>query len=643
MGVGRLVWIVHGSVVGGRAALLGFLLLGIPGEEDQVGLANSLMHYLLQTLWRESGKRIANPGPTPSFHPVGTTRFTPRALGIQGSRTTIRTLFNMWNALAVFFTDLSWAVRVGEGQSLILKPAPKSRLAEEKGGKALRSWFLLSIHLADLVGWHSLKIKGGGSKRKGLAVDSEAPETRKGRKHHAYALTTSSLGHVESRCDQQGPPCKVNTSWVTDSEVDLEGRVKRKPHRGVKMNMNRKAPKQWEEPKGLTVACAAVDWTSRGKALFAFAGRESWETARDHSLRPRKWTLSVIKGGRGAETARRFAKAATLERGTFRLRVKHPRESGSGRSGGECRLELRKHGENPMPRKPKGSSARKTLGSFTVSWDCAFLVTFRAQLRPLRAKGQSSGETGFLWGVEALRKGNWEACIVIRAVPRGRAVRSTVKCYSRDNRLDFPESTCDGKFGHLDVASFAPGACSIFVQGVGLSPIKASSGSTALRTATGSYALRGMERQKFCRIQEKVTARRDVYHTIVSSGSAVMNAVRHPNRPGVADVVAEIAWLRNLLRELHSPLSTATLVYCDNVSAVYMSTNPVQHQRTKHIEIDIHFVQDMLTVGQVRVLHVPSRFQYADIFIKGLPSALFEEFRSSLSVRPPPAPTAGAY
>ncbi|GJS84947.1 ribonuclease H-like domain-containing protein [Tanacetum coccineum] len=43
------------------------------------------------------------------------------------------------------------------------------------------------------------------------------------------------------------------------------------------------------------------------------------------------------------------------------------------------------------------------------------------------------------------------------------------------------------------------------------------------------------------------------------------------------------------------------------------------------------------------VLHVPSRFQYADIFTKRLPSALFEDFRSSLSVRPPPAPTPGAY
>ncbi|GKC36739.1 ribonuclease H-like domain-containing protein [Tanacetum coccineum] len=110
---------------------------------------------------------------------------------------------------------------------------------------------------------------------------------------------------------------------------------------------------------------------------------------------------------------------------------------------------------------------------------------------------------------------------------------------------------------------------------------------------------------------------------------------------GVANAVAETCWLRNLLRELHTPLSTATIVYCDNVSAVYLSSNPVQHQRTKHIEIDIHFVRDLVTTGHIRVLHVPSRYQYADIFTKGLPTALFDEFRDSLSVRSSPAQTAG--
>ncbi|GJV31640.1 ribonuclease H-like domain-containing protein [Tanacetum coccineum] len=66
---------------------------------------------------------------------------------------------------------------------------------------------------------------------------------------------------------------------------------------------------------------------------------------------------------------------------------------------------------------------------------------------------------------------------------------------------------------------------------------------------------------------------------------------------GVANAVAETCWLQNVLCELHTPLSSATLVYCDNISVVYLSSNPVQHQRTKHIEIDIHFVRDLAAAG----------------------------------------------
>ncbi|XP_021737680.1 uncharacterized protein LOC110704191 [Chenopodium quinoa] len=50
----------------------------------------------------------------------------------------------------------------------------------------------------------------------------------------------------------------------------------------------------------------------------------------------------------------------------------------------------------------------------------------------------------------------------------------------------------------------------------------------------------------------------------------------------VANVVSESCWLSNLLLELHRQIKKATLVYCDNVSAIYLSGNPV-HQRTKHI------------------------------------------------------------
>nr|XP_020170280.1 uncharacterized mitochondrial protein AtMg00810-like [Aegilops tauschii subsp. strangulata] len=71
----------------------------------------------------------------------------------------------------------------------------------------------------------------------------------------------------------------------------------------------------------------------------------------------------------------------------------------------------------------------------------------------------------------------------------------------------------------------------------------------------------------------------------------------------VANVVAECSWLCQLLQELLCDVHKATLVYCDNVSAVYLSANPVHHP--KHIELDIHFVRDQVTLGRVRVLHVP--------------------------------------
>jgi hypothetical protein len=101
---------------------------------------------------------------------------------------------------------------------------------------------------------------------------------------------------------------------------------------------------------------------------------------------------------------------------------------------------------------------------------------------------------------------------------------------------------------------------------------------------------------------------------------------------GVANAVAEASWLHQLLEELHSPRHRATVVYCDNISVVYLSTNLVQHQRTNHIKINLHFVSDKVAVGAVLVLYVPTTTRYADIFTKRLPSSIFVETHSSLNV-----------
>jgi hypothetical protein len=73
-------------------------------------------------------------------------------------------------------------------------------------------------------------------------------------------------------------------------------------------------------------------------------------------------------------------------------------------------------------------------------------------------------------------------------------------------------------------------------------------------------------------------------------------------------------------------LSKSTLIYCNNVSTVYLSTNPVQYMRTKHIEIDLHFIRERVVIGDVRILHIPMTSQFTDIFMKGMPNLVFLEF-----------------
>jgi hypothetical protein len=123
---------------------------------------------------------------------------------------------------------------------------------------------------------------------------------------------------------------------------------------------------------------------------------------------------------------------------------------------------------------------------------------------------------------------------------------------------------------------------------------------------------------------------------LISSSSKRQNVVSRSSVEAeyraVANGVSEACWLRQLLQELHAPLTKSTLIYCDNVSAVYLSTNPIQHQRMKHVEIDLYFVWERVAIGDVHVLHVPTISQFTDIFTKGLPTSVFSEFRSSLNI-----------
>ncbi|WKA06381.1 hypothetical protein VitviT2T_024283 [Vitis vinifera] len=87
----------------------------------------------------------------------------------------------------------------------------------------------------------------------------------------------------------------------------------------------------------------------------------------------------------------------------------------------------------------------------------------------------------------------------------------------------------------------------------------------------------------------------------------------------LADTTSELLWLRWLLKDLGVSTSSATPLYYDNQSAIHIAHNDVFHERTKHIEIDCHFIRYHLLHGALKLFSVSSKDQLADIFTKSLP------------------------
>jgi histone deacetylase 1/2 len=105
----------------------------------------------------------------------------------------------------------------------------------------------------------------------------------------------------------------------------------------------------------------------------------------------------------------------------------------------------------------------------------------------------------------------------------------------------------------------------------------------------------------------------------------------------MANTTAELLWIQSLLHELQVPFYTPTLL-CDNLSAVSLSHNPVLHSKTKHLELDIHFVREKVLSKQLNVLHVPACDQLADPLTKPLSLADYATICSKLkvfSLKPP--------
>ncbi|PKI34533.1 hypothetical protein CRG98_045070 [Punica granatum] len=104
----------------------------------------------------------------------------------------------------------------------------------------------------------------------------------------------------------------------------------------------------------------------------------------------------------------------------------------------------------------------------------------------------------------------------------------------------------------------------------------------------------------------------------------------------LANATVEILWLQSILRELEVSQCHPSTLRCDNISAIYLTANPIFHARTNHIEIDYHFVREHFMRRQLSIRFINSDDQLADALIHGLSSSRFADIRSKFHVAKSP-------
>jgi hypothetical protein len=101
----------------------------------------------------------------------------------------------------------------------------------------------------------------------------------------------------------------------------------------------------------------------------------------------------------------------------------------------------------------------------------------------------------------------------------------------------------------------------------------------------------------------------------------------------MANATAELMWLRSLIKELHIQSPKAARLWCDNMGAKYLASNPIFHGRMKHVEVDYHFVRDEVVRRLLDVRFISTDDQVADGFTKPISAQRLHEFRHNLNLQ----------